>query len=62
MDLIFYASLKHGTEERILEHVGDVVAKDQIVWCRDVQELSRSLQRPLDEVLAVVSLRTRETW
>jgi len=54
MDLIFYASLKHGTEELILEHIGDVVPKDQVVWCRDVQDLSLNLQRPFNEVLAVV--------
>jgi hypothetical protein len=56
MDLVLYSAVESTNQGRLLVQVETVVRRECVVICQTVQELFRSLLRPLSDLLAVVLL------
>jgi hypothetical protein len=56
MDLVFYGAQNDGVDERLRAALEAVVPGERITVCRTLEQLSRSLVRPLYDLLAVVLL------
>jgi hypothetical protein len=54
MYLILYSGLVSGSEQNLINSIVEVLPKINIILCRTIQELSKSLLEPSSMILAVV--------